>query len=86
MSIDVIWNMGENNRQVEIDLFMKPTGNTEVVELAKQNLQSIAESLNYKWNDRSKRYVKYIDIMGNEVELYSVIDNECEQIFRTLLE
>lgn len=80
VSIDVIWNVGENNRQVEIDLFMKPTDNIEIGEFAKRNLQSIAESLNYKWNDGSDRYVKYIDITGNEVELYSIIGNECEQI------
>lgn len=80
VSIDVIWNVGENNRQVEIDLFIKPTDYIEIGEFAKRNLQSIAESLNYKRNDGSDRYVKYIDITGNEVELYSIIGNECEQI------
>lgn len=82
VSIDVIWNVGENNRQVEIDLFMKPTDNVGIGELAKRNLQSIAESRNYKWNDGSNRYVKYIDM--NEIKLYDIIDDECEQM-RALL-
>lgn len=78
--IDIIWNVGEDNRQVEIDLFMKPTNKAEVVELAEQNLQSVANRLGYTWN--SKRYVKYIDITGNEKELYTTIDAECEEILK----
>lgn len=80
VSIDIIWNAGKNNSEVEIDLFMKPTDNAAVAESAKQKLKSIAESLDYKWNEDSMRYVKYIDIIANEAELYAIIDKECEQI------
>lgn len=82
MSIDIIWNVGKDNLQIEIDLFMKPTYEIEVVELTKQNLQSLADNFGYRWNDTSKRYVKYLDIIKNEKELYTIIDNECEQILK----
>lgn len=78
--IDIIWNEGKDNRQVEIDLFMKPTNKAEVAELAEQSLQSVANRLGYTWN--SKRYVKYIDITGSEKELYTTIDAECEEILK----
>lgn len=78
--IDIIWNEGKDNRQVEIDLFMKPTNKAEVAELAEQSLQSVANRLGYTWNP--KRYVKYIDITGSEKELYTTIDAECEEILK----
>ncbi len=82
IAIDVIWNAGGNYDQVEIDLFMKPTGRPEVADYAKEHLGTIAEDSGYAWDEKSKRYLKYIEACKSSEDLYKEIDTEIYNITR----
>lgn len=84
VAVDLIWNTGENHDLMEIDLFLKPTGNEEISEYAKALLKPIADILSYKWING--RYRLVLDLPKDENESFAIMDKLRQVLFDKLSE
>ena len=69
---------------MEIDLFLKPTGNAEICEYARTLLKPVADSLSYEWING--RYRLILDLPKDENESFMMMDKFRHTLFDKLSE
>lgn len=84
VAVDLVWNTGENHNYMEIDLFLKPTGNVEICEYARTLLKPVADSLSYEWING--RYRLILDLPKDENESFMMMDKFRHTLFDKLSE
>lgn len=79
VAIDIVWNAGNKNDMLEIDLFDR--GKDEAKR--QEQLQPVADKLGYKW--QNGRFRKSVNMKDREAkELMEWADCECNLLFRQI--
>ena len=84
IAIDMIWNAGDNQDLMEIDLFLKPDNNDTTIETAQIMLKTLAESLSYEWI--KGRYRFFMKMPKEEKTSFILMDKQRRILFEKISE